>query len=53
MSKQIFIRYFYFKGYVMYGEHSDEGMIEIESHDINFLEKDFLNIGEVKNESIL
>jgi hypothetical protein len=53
MSKQIFIRYSYFKGYVIYGEHSDEGMTEIESHDINFLEKDFLNIGEVKNESIL
>jgi hypothetical protein len=37
----------------MYGKHSNEGMTETESHDINFLEKDFLNIGEVKNESIL
>ena len=31
-SKKIFIRYSESsKGYVMYGEHSDGGMIEIES----------------------
>ncbi|KAK4414767.1 hypothetical protein Salat_2583600 [Sesamum alatum] len=34
--------------YVMYGEHPDRGMIEIESRDVDFLEEDFLSISEVK-----
>ena len=41
-SKKIFIRYSKSsKGYVMYSEHSDGGMTEIESHDVNFIEDDF------------
>ena len=41
-SKKIFIRYSKSsKGYVMYSEHSDGGMTEIESRDVNFIEDDF------------
>ena len=48
-SKKIFIRYSESsKGYVMYGEHSDGGMIEIESFDVNFIEDDFPSISEAK-----
>ncbi|KAL0303420.1 UNVERIFIED_CONTAM: hypothetical protein Sradi_6210100 [Sesamum radiatum] len=32
----------------MYGEHSDKGMTEIESCDVDFLEEDFPSISEVK-----
>ncbi|KAI3461729.1 hypothetical protein Pfo_018392, partial [Paulownia fortunei] len=47
--KHIFIRYCdHSKGYVMYGEHPDGGMTEIESHDVNFLDEVFPTIGEVK-----
>jgi len=35
------------KGYVMYKEHSNGGMIEIESHNVNFLEHEFPSIGEI------
>lgn len=49
--KHIFIRYCdHSKGYVMYGEHPDGGMTEIESRDVNFLEEDFPTIGEVKGD---
>ncbi|KAL0457635.1 UNVERIFIED_CONTAM: Retrovirus-related Pol polyprotein from transposon TNT 1-94 [Sesamum latifolium] len=48
-SKLIFIRYCeHSKGYVMYGEHPDKGMTEIESRDVDFLEEDFPSISEVK-----
>ncbi|KAL0456748.1 UNVERIFIED_CONTAM: hypothetical protein Slati_1014000 [Sesamum latifolium] len=48
-SKRIFIRYCkHSKGYVMYGEHPDKGMTEIESRDVDFLEEDFPSISEVK-----
>ncbi|KAL0413193.1 UNVERIFIED_CONTAM: hypothetical protein Sradi_1521000 [Sesamum radiatum] len=47
--KLIFIRYCeHSKGYVMYGEHPDKGMTEIESCDVDFLEDDFPSISEVK-----
>ncbi|WRX12315.1 Integrase [Theobroma cacao] len=36
------------KGYVMYGEHLDGGLTEMESRDVDFLEDDFPTIGEVK-----
>ena len=46
-SKKIFIRYLESsKGYVMYGEHSDGGMTEIESRDVNFIENDFPSTSE-------
>ena len=49
--KKIFIRYSESsKGYVMYGEHSDGGMTEIESRDVNFIEDDFPIISEVKQD---
>ncbi|KAL0373355.1 UNVERIFIED_CONTAM: Copia protein [Sesamum radiatum] len=48
-SKLIFIRYCeYSKGYVMYGEHLDKGVTEIESRDVDFLEEDFPSISQVK-----
>ncbi|KAK4435190.1 hypothetical protein Salat_0682300 [Sesamum alatum] len=48
-SKLIFIRYCeHPKGYVMYDEHPDRGMTEIESRDVDFLEEDFPSISEVK-----
>ena len=34
----------------MYGEHSDGGMTEIESRDVNFIEEDFLSISEAKQD---
>ena len=34
----------------MYGEHSDGGMIEIESFDVNFIEDDFPSISEAKQD---
>ena len=48
-SKKIFIRYSESsKKFVMYGEHIDGGMIEIESHDVDFIEDDFPSISEAK-----
>ena len=50
-SKKIFIRYLEnSKGYLMYGEHSDGGMTEIESYDVNFIEDDFPSISEAKED---
>ena len=50
-SKKIFIRYSESsKGYVMYGEHSDGGMTEIESRDVNFIKDDFPSISEAKQD---
>ena len=40
-SKHVFIRYpKRSKGYVMYGEHPNRGMTEIESRDVEFLNKE-------------
>ena len=48
-NKCVFIRYpGYSKRYVMYGEHSNGWLIEIESCDIDFLKNDFPTISEVK-----
>jgi len=33
----------------MYGEHANSDMIEIDSHNIAFLENEFPSIGEIKN----
>ena len=50
-SKKIFIRYSESsKGYVMYGEHYDGRMTEIESRDVNFIEDDFPSISEEKQD---
>ena len=38
------------KGYVMYGEHSDGGMTEIESRDVDCIEYDFPIISEAKQD---
>uniref|UniRef100_A0A2N9EKF5 Integrase catalytic domain-containing protein n=1 Tax=Fagus sylvatica TaxID=28930 RepID=A0A2N9EKF5_FAGSY len=38
------------KGYVMYGEHPNGGMTEIESRDIDFIETDFPSIGDANRD---
>uniref|UniRef100_A0A2N9H4X0 Integrase catalytic domain-containing protein n=1 Tax=Fagus sylvatica TaxID=28930 RepID=A0A2N9H4X0_FAGSY len=49
--KHIFIRYSdRLKGYVMYGEHPNGGMTEIESRDIDFIETDFPSIGDANRD---
>uniref|UniRef100_A0A2N9IVG1 CCHC-type domain-containing protein n=1 Tax=Fagus sylvatica TaxID=28930 RepID=A0A2N9IVG1_FAGSY len=49
--KHIFIRYSdSSKGYVMYGEHPNGGMTEIESRDINFIETNFPSIGNANRD---
>uniref|UniRef100_A0A2N9F7V6 Integrase catalytic domain-containing protein n=1 Tax=Fagus sylvatica TaxID=28930 RepID=A0A2N9F7V6_FAGSY len=49
--KHIFIRYSdSSKGYVMYGEHPNGGMTEIESRDIDFIETDFPSIGDANRD---
>ena len=37
----------------MYGEHPSEGLTEIESRDVEFLENEFPRIGEVDKDSQL
>ncbi|OMO92476.1 hypothetical protein CCACVL1_06836 [Corchorus capsularis] len=50
-KKCIFIRYSeHSKGYVFIGEHGDGTVTEIESRDVDFLEKDFPRRGEVEKE---
>ena len=45
----VFIRYpAHAKGYVMYGEHPNGGLTEIESRNVDFLEDEFPSIGESK-----
>uniref|UniRef100_A0A2N9IG39 Integrase catalytic domain-containing protein n=1 Tax=Fagus sylvatica TaxID=28930 RepID=A0A2N9IG39_FAGSY len=49
--KHIFIRYSdSSKGYVMYGEHPNGGMTEIELRDIDFIETDFPSIGDANRD---
>uniref|UniRef100_A0A2N9G9I0 Integrase catalytic domain-containing protein n=1 Tax=Fagus sylvatica TaxID=28930 RepID=A0A2N9G9I0_FAGSY len=49
--KHIFIRYSdSSKGYVMYGEHPNGGMTEIESRDIDFIETDFPSINDANRD---
>lgn len=48
-NKYMFIRYCeHSKGYVMYGEHHDWGLAEIESCDVDFIDDDFPSVGEIK-----
>jgi len=48
-TKIVFIRYHAnSKGYVMYGEHPNGGTIEVDSRNVNFLEDEFPNDGEIK-----
>ena len=50
--KHTFIRYLEGSmGYVMFGEHPDGGKTEVDLHDVDFIENDFPNIGDV-NESL-
>jgi len=47
----VFIRYpAYAKGYVMYEEHPNGGIIEIESLNVDLLEDEFPSIGEIKKD---
>jgi len=49
VTKMVFIKYpEHSKGYIMLGEHPNGGMIEVDSHNINFLEDEFPSIGEIK-----
>lgn len=48
-KKCIFIRYLEgSKGYVMLDERADRGLTEIESRNVDFLEKEFPNKGEIR-----
>jgi len=50
-TKMVFIRYLaHSKEYVMYGQHSNGGMIEIESRNVDFLDDEFPSIGEIKKD---
>jgi transposase InsO family protein len=50
--KMVFIRYSeHSKGYVMYGEHPDGGMKEVDSRNVDLLEDEFPSLGEVKKDS--
>jgi len=53
-TKMVFIRNSeHSKGYVMYSEHPNGGMIEMNSHNIKFLEDEFPSIGEIKQDMTL
>ena len=48
-KKCIFIRYYeHSKGYVLIGEQLDGSVTELESRDVDFIESEFPNIGEVE-----
>jgi len=50
-AKMVFIRYpEHSKGYVMYGEHRNGGMKEVDSRNVDFLEDEFPSISEVKKD---
>jgi len=50
-TKMVFIKNpAHSKGYVMYGEHPNGEMIEIESRTVNFLEDKYPSIGEIKKD---
>ena len=47
----VLIRYpVHSKGYVMYWEHPNGSMTEIESRNIDFLEDEFPSVGEIKQD---
>ena len=35
---------------MIYREHQNGGMTQINSHDVNFCEDDFLSVGEIKKD---
>ena len=48
-KKCIFIRYSgQSKGYIFIGKHDDESVTKLESRNVDFLEKDFPKINEIK-----
>jgi len=50
-TKMVFIRCpTHSKGYVMYKKHPNGGMTKIESCNVNFVEDEFLSIGEIKKD---
>ena len=50
-TKMMFRRYpAHFKGYMMYREHSEGGMTEIDSRNVDFLDDEFLTIGKIKKD---
>ena len=53
-TKMVFIRYSeHSKGYVIYREHPNGGMKEVDSRNVDFLEDEFPSLGEVKKDSQL
>ena len=50
-TMMVFIRYLkHSKEYVMYKEHPNSGMIEINSRNVDFLEYEFTSIDEIKKD---
>jgi len=53
-TKMVFIGYpKHSKGYVMYDNHHNGGMMKVDSHNVEFLEDEFPSIGEIKNDLAL
>jgi len=49
--KMVFIRYHeHSKGYVMFGEHPNGSMTEVDSRNVTFLEDEFPSVGEIKQD---
>ena len=47
----VFIRYYaHFKGYMLYEEHPNGSMIEIDFCNVDFLEDEFLSMGAIKKD---
>jgi len=50
-TKIVFINYpAHFKGHVMYGQHPNGGITEIDSHNVNFLEDEFSSNSKIKKD---
>ena len=53
-TKMVFLWYpEHSKGYVMYGEHANGDMTEVDSHNVEFLKDEFPSIGEIKQDIAL
>jgi len=53
-TKMVFVQYpEHSKGYVMYGEHPNGGMTEVDSRNVDFLGDEFPCIGEIKKDLAL
>ena len=49
--KMVYIRYSeHSKGYVMYGEHPNSGMMKVDFENVDFLEDVFSSLGELKKD---